>query len=650
MDRLNNFTIDKYRLAGLCFILVKVLLITVFLLVTISCKKERPDTISIFDLKYTLTYDLKDQDQVLSLWDDIHTISTLQGVVNREEPRLFVNYVVESGIEIDSYWWNKYRQPGEWLHGKDTMVYNDIVTLIGGYQNDFDGVVVYDSYIAATSNVASAVAGIENLIAIRYDQSPGSLYDRLVAKGPKLPVKVWLIHEDGTPLFNGQGDIPGTKRKSTGSIKNDPYIWFIENYMKTNRCNGEFGAYYIDQKWRENPQATVVNHHTLTNHDFFVSKRAFFYDLSPWGDEPATDDPEQAVGTDLATLKELLFEAYRLNKGEKMCHIGGFPAWAFKYTMHAGGSHDDVPTEWEFSRIISAYNAFKDADAIGYGALANASFWQHFPLEEKYEQQWVTQDELKKRGYLTEDGKVDCKNREFMIFYVGDYDASSWITQRTPTIWDHPDRGKLPLMWSISPVLERRAPMVMHNFRKTATRNDYFAAADNGAGYLMPGMLQEPRDISGLPCGLDAWAEHCKKYYDKWGLSITGFVIDGHAPGLSSEGLDCYASFSPDGIVPQKVPLTLLHGNMPVLRSDEDIQQEPKEAAQRIAQRVTDRPIPFHWFRNILKTPGWYVEVMDELDKVNPNIELLDAPTFFELYRIWLKQNPDAANGGIPVQ
>jgi hypothetical protein len=646
MDRLKI----KCKPTGMGLVLVKILFIAGFLLFTVSCRKKHSDTIGMFDLKYTLTYDLKDNRQVFSLWDDIHTVSTLQGVANREKPRLFVNYVVESGIEIDSYWWNKYRQPGEWLHGKDTIVYNDIVTLIEAYQNDFEGVVVYDSDVAATSNVASAVAGIENLIAVRYDQSPGSLYARLVANGPKLPVKVWLIHEDGTSLFNGQGDIPGTNRKSTGSVKNDPYIWFIEHYMKTNQCNAEYGAYYIDQKWRENPQATVVNHHTLTNHDFFVSKRAFFYDLSPWGDEPATDDPEQAVGTDLATLKELLSEAYRLNKGKKMCHIGGFPAWAFKYTMHAGGSHDDVPTEWEFSRIISAYNAFKDADAIGYGALANASFWQHFPLEEKYEQKWVTQDELKKRGYLTEDGKVDFKNREFMIFYVGDYDASSWITQRTPTIWDHPDRGKLPLMWSISPVLDRRAPMVMHNFRKTATRNDYFATADNGAGYLMPGMLQEPRDISALPCGLDVWAEHCKKYYDKWGLSITGFVIDGHAPGLSSKGLDCYASFSPNGIVPQKVPLTLLHGNMPVLRSDEDIQQNPKEGALRIAQRVADRPIPFHWFRNILKTPGWYVEVMDELGKINPNIELLDAPTFFELYRIWLKQNPDAADGNIPVQ
>lgn len=624
----------------------KTLFFLTLLLFTTSCQSQISPPVAMYDLKHTLHYDLTDSIQVLNLWDEIHTIATLQGVLNRDVPQLFVNYIVESEHEIDTYWWNKYRQKGEWLHGRDTIFYSEIAELIETYRNKIDGAVVYDPFVASTSNVASAVAGIENLIAVRYDTRQGSLYSQLISGGVKIPVKIWLINPDGSRLFTGSGTIPDTNRSSTGSLKNDPYIWFIEKYMKTGRCNGEFGAYYIDQKWRDNPRATVSNHHTLTNHDFFISKKAFFFDVSPWGDEPATDDPTQPVGTDLVTLKEFLQEVYRLNKGQKFCYIGGFPAWAFKYTKHAGGAHDDVPTEWEFSRIISMYNAFKDADAIGYGALANASFWQHFPLEASYPQKWISHNDLKKRGYLTADGKVDFKGREFMIFYVGDYDASAWITQRTPTIWDNPDRGKLPLMWCISPVLQERAPMVMHNFRKTATANDYFAAADNGAGYLMPGMLQEPRE-SGLPSGLNAWARHCKKYYDKWGLTVTGFIIDGHAPGLSSEGLDCYASFSPNGIVPQKTALTLLHGNMPVLRSDEDIQQNPPEAAQRIAQRVDARPIPFHWFRNILKTPTWYVETMNELHKINPNIELLDAPTFFELYRIWLQQNPDAAAGKV---
>ena len=342
---------------------------------------------------------------------------------------------------------------------------------------------------------------------------------------------------------------------------------------------------------------------------------------------------------------ENAFQPYYSSKGAPSVPIrtmvGGFPPWIFKYTQHAGGSHDDVPTEWEFSRLIGAYNAFKDADAIGYGALANASFWQHFPLDEEYPQTWVTHEELKQRGYLSQDGRVDFKGRDFFIFYVGDYDASAWISQRTPSIWDDPNRGKIPLMWCISPVLQERVPMVMHNFRKTATQNDYFAAADNGAGYLMPGMLQKPRGISGLPDGLDAWAGHCKKYYNKWGLTITGFVIDGQAPGLTDKGFDCYASFSPNGIVPQKTPqITMLHGNMPIMRSDWDINDNaPADAARRVVERVAARPVPFHWFRNILKTPTWYMQTVDEIKRLNPNIELLDAPTFFELYRIWLQEN-----------
>jgi hypothetical protein len=189
--------------------------------------------------------------------------------------------------------------------------------------------------------------------------------------------------------------------------------------------------------------------------------------------------------------------------------------------------------------------------------------------------------------------------------------------------------------------------MALDYMRRTATPNDYFAASDNGAGYLCPGMLQEPRDVSGLPCGLGAWGRHCKPFYDRWDLTVTGFVIDGYGPGLNEKGLDCYASFSPNGIVPQKVPPTLLHGNMPVLRFDYDLHGTAKEAANVIRQRVRHRQVPFHWFRAILKTPGWYLDIIKELKATEPEIELLDAPTFFELYRIYLKNNPDAAQGKI---
>lgn len=627
------------------FTLLTVCVVAIVALLTCSCKGDAP--IAYIDFSYMWKNSPRDKEKVVEMWDILHATSTLQGIVNRESPQIYINYVHTPELEADRFWWNYYRAEGRWLAERDTVVYDDVVKLVENYKQKINGVVVYDPNVASTSCVASAVAGIEDLIAVRYDLASNSLYSRLVLSGPKLKVKVWLLNEDGTSMFTGEGIIPQTDRHSTGSPKNDAYAWFIHNYMASNRCNGEYAGYYLDQYWMKSPGSSRMNAHCLTNHDFFVSKRAFFFDLSPWSDEPATDEPTQKAGQDCATLKEMLGEANRINKGKKMCHIGGFPAWAYKYTTKVGGLHTPVATEWEFSRIISDYNAFKDADAIGYGAMANASFWQHFPLEENYPQKWVSEEDLKRRGLLDENGKVNIDGRKFILFYVGDYDASSWITSVLPTLWADETRGTMPLMWCISPVLARRAPMVMDYIRKTASKNDYFAAADNGAGYLMPGMLQEPRE-SGLPCGLDAWAAHCKPMYEKWGLTITGFVIDGFAPALNDKGLACYASFSPNGIVPQKTPRTRLFGDMPILRAGDDLVQTPEQNADFIVWDMMSRnPTPFGWYRSILKSPTWHKQIMERISTIEPRIELLDAPTFFELYRRWLKENPDAAAGEI---
>jgi hypothetical protein len=609
-----------------------------------SAKKLPP--VGMFDLEFTLQVEKGNRQSINNAWDYTHTIASLQGIVNRTTPQLYIFLVKNGSADIDRYWWNKYRAPGKWLAKRDTIVYKNVVDVISAYKKQIKGAVVYDPNVQATSNVASSIAGVEDLIVVRYDTNPNSLYSQIITSGPKVPVKISLVNKDGSSLFTGKGTIPGTSRASSGSAKNDAYLWFLEKYMKTGRVNTKYGAYYIDQQWLKNPFLAGRNHHTLTNHDFFISRKGFFFDLSPWPDEAATDDLTQTPGTDVNTLKELLLTAYNQNKGG-YAYLGGFPPWAFKYTKHAEGTHEDVATEWEYSRIISAYNAFKDADAIGYGALANASFWQHFPLKKEYKQDWVTKAELQKKGYLNAAGKIDYKGRNFLVFYVGDYDASSWVSQTTPTLWDDPNRGKVPMMWCISPVLAERVPMAMDYRRESATPNDYFAAADNGAGYLMPGMLQTPRPLSGLPDGLDAWVAHNKPYYKQWGLTITGFIIDGQAPPLNQKGLDAYAAFSPNGIVPQKMPLTLLHGDMPVMRSDADVNEDPVKAAQIIYDRIQKRRIPFHWFRNILKSPSWYVQVVAELKKLDPNIELLTAPDFFELYRTYLKENPDAAQGKI---
>jgi hypothetical protein len=636
-------------------------------LLSIPCTEAAPPIV-LYDITHHASIDLNNAEGCRTAFEEAHLVACLQGIVNRHGPRLYLNaiqsHLKDSSFSVDMYWLDKMRAPGTWLYGRQFESVKDIEALIRRFRRYIRGAVVWDPKVPATSNVASTVAGCENLLPIPFSTSQDSLFSRLVLGGPKLPVKVWLVNKDGSSLFTGAGVIPGTTRHSTGSAKADAYLWAVEHYLKKRRCSNSHLAYYIDAQWLSNPKAGgSIWNHTLTNHDYFVARKAFFFDLSPWDDEPATDDPNQKVGTDVAVLKEILLTVAKNNGGKKMCHIGGFVPWAFKYTKHAGGGHDDVPSEWRFVEIISAYNAYLDADALGIGAMANASFFAHLPLKAKYPQR-PTPDtaELMKRGYVTGNGRVVPKR--YVAFYVGDFDSAAWMYRMIPQLWDHPDRGTVPLSWAFNPNLADRAAPAMVYVRETASPNDWFVAGDSGAGYINPGLLEPPRRWSDLPSGTKVWKQHCQAYYERWGISVTGFIIDGYAPAMPKPVLDAYASFSPGGIVAQKVPPFSLHNaqealtddrtqqgsiehrslSMPVVRMDIDLTQDPRESARAMLSRLGgDLSKPpqeptFHVFRAILKTPAWYRELVAAAKELSPNadLEVVDLPTLMALVKQWL--------------
>ncbi len=66
---------------------------------------------------------------------------------------------------------------------------------------------------------------------------------------------------------------------------------------------------------------------TVSNHDYFIAHKGFFWDLDAWNDQKPNDDPNQPLGTDYSTLNAILLSAYQQTKGNKMIHIGGFTPW-----------------------------------------------------------------------------------------------------------------------------------------------------------------------------------------------------------------------------------------------------------------------------------------------------------------------------------
>lgn len=66
----------------------------------------------------------------------------------------------------------------------------------------------------------------------------------------------------------------------------------------------------MDAFWSSTSTNDDYHLNTASNHDYFVAKRGFFWDLSPWADEAPIDDPTQPLGTDLTTLQAILLAAY----------------------------------------------------------------------------------------------------------------------------------------------------------------------------------------------------------------------------------------------------------------------------------------------------------------------------------------------------
>ena len=582
------------------------------------------------DLKSLRRPDVDDPKQTANAFDTLHCVACLQGIVNREKPQLYIDY-----LDADSFWLEKMRAKGAYLEHAQLVPLKSIEEAISLFSKSIKGVVVWDPNVPSTSNIASTICGVEDLIPVRFDPTPGSLYDRLVTNGPKLK-----IVQDLAGKFSGSGLIPDSDRKSTRSAKCDSYLWAKMRYLDTGKCNPALIGYWCDAFWLKSPKDMGIDNVGLPNHDFVVARKGFICDLHVWPDEAPRDDPDQRLGLDLETLREILAACAKANKG-RMIHFAGFTPWAMKYTDHgnAGGKHGGVPTEWEMVRIITSYNCYGDADAIGPVDMANASVFQHYPLPDRLVQNRPpTRRELEKKGYIDEHGKLAPLN--FVYHYLGDYDSAAWMYNRIPGLWASPARGEVPSGWAFNPNLIERAPMIFDWCYDTKTPLDFFVAGDSGAGYVNPTNLLPPREPSGLPSAAKAWIEHSIPYFNRLNYSITGFLINGFCGEMTDEANRMYTSFSGDGVMTQawmpkgKKQDHLLDG-MPVAHMEQDLGMTPEISANEIIKHGRPGQTTFMGFRSILQSPDWIKAVNEAARKLRPEcrFEPVDPYTYFYLLR-----------------
>lgn len=484
-------------------------------------------------------------------WDFGFFMLALQGLVNRDKPQVYFkteNHNLTtptakdyqgwiSNMDTDLYWLTYLTTSGQYLSNAKIKQYSGegravAAELLTKFKSYFKGLVVWDPNVAATSNVAATIAGVDSLLPVRYDTSSNSIYTWLT-KTIGLPVKVDLCNK-----FTGKSGstIYATNLKSTGSAKNDAYLYAKVNYLDANKTSTRWMGHFADaypQSLSTNGVESYSGTHSKSL-DFLISQKAFIFDLCQYPNLKPLDDPNQALGTDYDTFNKILESQYKRSKGS-FYNVMGWTTWK----NGNFDKYDETQQEFDFWELFSQYHGVGECDSVA----SNTSVFQHVSELASYKQTGNTKVDMSKYD----------PNMTYFMFYLGDFDSTAWLERYMPRLWEQSARGDLPIAWNINGSMSDSCKVFFNYMYDTATPNDYFVAGNNGAGYLNVEYLEKDKKdpkYAGkiIPDGVDTWKAYNKTIYSKYDLSINPFLIITNGNKWSDRVFKSLADVAPNGL------------------------------------------------------------------------------------------------------
>ncbi len=74
----------------------------------------------------------------------------------------------------------------------------------------------------------------------------------------------------------------------------------------------------------------------------------------------------------------------------------------------------------------------------------------------------------------------------YLAFTISDGDNLQYMQHKMLQLWQDPARERLPLGWTIAPIIAQAVPVMAAYYVRTATSNSEFVAGPSGAGYMYP--------------------------------------------------------------------------------------------------------------------------------------------------------------------
>jgi hypothetical protein len=540
---------------------------------------------------FTLT-----QDRTPAAYDEALAAATLQGIINRQAPEL---YVLSRSNTRPRYWLDVLARDGRWLQGRQENPLPDLGALVKLAGNRLKGAIIWDPAVPASVNVATTLAGVRDGVVL----------------SPELAAR-YLPEWHLKALDDLRGKFTGAE---TGSKKNDAYRWALREYLARGRCSSHLLCLFEDAfSTRARGELGYV-----VTRDWAVKNRAFVFDLSPWGNETPADDPGQRVGLDFETYNMVLAETLRQSAGKHMTELTGFFVGP-KYSDEAGhkSTHQGVPTEWQSVWLMSPFNCYQNT-------ISSDCFNQSLHSQ-------APRHPLKQRSVPQ---PVALENKAYLCILMADYDSATPLYDFLPKNWHDPARGKTPLAWGINPDLLETYPDLIAYLYETASAADTFTSDASAAGYMNPNRVRKEY--------LPLFVQHNQRFFREADMTIAPMVLDQDQP--SPDVKDAFRQFAPDGFATivqdehgagGRLPDRQVWKGMPImdLLNDACDCKESGRLADIMANAIKARGnhVPgFYLFRIVWVSPTMVSDGLAALHNKYPEVDfrVLAPQTFFTLFK-----------------
>lgn len=358
-----------------------------------------------------------------------YTLSSLQGLVNRESAQILIDY--EGWLKGEEHldYWDFFMDVYVPYYNLTITVINH-TTFIDMFYGYAVGIVVYDEDNEHTINVACTMAGINDWV----------VAERTTA--------AWLV--ENTDL-----EIEEDLHSGWGGSRADVYERSFDKLYPD--CNDQMLFASIPSEWGT---------------DYLVSCQGFVFSLNPG---PFTTPSEKSLmikimeetPADIPVLGWFeqptgIEENYMIQLASRngKIFLGGF-RFPNKSFFTAFEPPDDLsnPIRSEYYDDSAKGTGYPDIDPFPNTTL---------PLP------------------------PDTGNKIYIALAVTDGDNLGFMTRKMrKEMWNSEMRGTIPIAWSVNPLLKEIIPCLLDYYYSTPTENDTFVAGPSGIGYFNPDFASE---------------------------------------------------------------------------------------------------------------------------------------------------------------